>query len=79
MAGWASTGIDGLDNVLTGLEKGDNIVWQVDKIDDYADFVSPYVERAVQQGRRLVSKRLLFSGSGGRWDVAQCFCLEVRP
>lgn len=54
MVGWASTGIDGLDAVLTGLEKGDNIVWQVDHIDDFADFVDPYVERAVQQGRRLV-------------------------
>jgi len=57
MAGWASTGIDGLDAVLTGLEKGDNIVWQVDHIDDFADFVDPYVERAVQQGRRLVYLR----------------------
>ena len=72
MAGWASTGIDGLDNVLTGLEKGDNIVWQVDKIDDYADFVSPYVERAGQQGRRLVYLRfadhrpLVEPGSGIR-------------
>jgi len=57
MAGWASTGIDSLDAVLTGLQKGDNVVWQVDSIDDFADFVNPYVERANQQGRRLVYMR----------------------
>jgi hypothetical protein len=57
MAGWASTGIDGLDAVLTGLEKGDNVVWQVDRIEDFAAFVNPYVERAKQQGRRLVYLR----------------------
>ncbi|OHB81351.1 MAG: phosphoenolpyruvate synthase [Planctomycetes bacterium RBG_19FT_COMBO_48_8] len=57
MAGWASTGIDGLDAVLTGLEKGDNVVWQVDRIENFAAFVDPYVERAKQQGRRLVYMR----------------------
>ena len=57
MAGWASTGIDGLDAVLTGLEKGDNVVWQVDSIDGFAAFVDPYVERAKQQGRKLIYLR----------------------
>ncbi len=57
MTGWASTGIDSLDDVLTGLEKGDNVVWQVDGIEDYADFVGPYVERAKQQQRRLIYMR----------------------
>jgi len=57
MSGWASTGIDGLDAVLTGLEKGDNVVWQVDHIDDFAEFVDPYVERAKQQGRKLIYLR----------------------
>ena len=72
MAGWASTGIDSLDAVLTGLEKGDNVVWQVDHIDDFAAFVDPYVERARQQGRRLVYLRfanhrpLVKPGSGIR-------------
>ncbi|UCC96478.1 MAG: PEP/pyruvate-binding domain-containing protein [Phycisphaerales bacterium] len=57
MAGWASTGIESLDAVLTGLEKGDNVVWQVDSIDHFAAFVSPYVERAKQQSRRIVYMR----------------------
>ena len=57
MVGWASTGIDSLDDILTGLQKGDNVVWQVDSIEDYADFVGPYVERAKQQQRRLIYMR----------------------
>jgi hypothetical protein len=57
MAGWASTGIDSLDAVFTGLQKGDNVVWQVDSIDDFAAFVSPYVARAGQDGRRLIYMR----------------------
>lgn len=57
MSGWASTGIDSLDAVLTGLEKGDNVVWQVDGIRDFAAFVASYVERARQQARRLVYMR----------------------
>jgi hypothetical protein len=57
MPGWASTGIDSLDNVFTGLKKGDNVVWQVDSIDDFFDFVTPYVERAKQQSRRVVYMR----------------------
>jgi hypothetical protein len=57
MAGWASTGIDGLDTVLTGLEKGDNVVWQVDHIENFTAFVDPYIERAKQQERRLVYLR----------------------
>lgn len=57
MAAWASTGIESLDAVLTGLNKGDNVVWQVDGIDDFAAFVGPYVERAKRDGRRLVYMR----------------------
>ncbi|MEK7996388.1 MAG: PEP/pyruvate-binding domain-containing protein [Planctomycetota bacterium] len=57
MSGWASTGIESLDAVLTGLEKGDNVVWQVDSIDDFAAFVRPYVERAHRQSRRLAYMR----------------------
>lgn len=57
MSGWASTGINSLDAMLTGLEKGDNVVWQVDSIGDFAAFVGSYVERARQQGRHLVYVR----------------------
>jgi len=53
MAYWASTGIEGLDNVVNGLRKGDNVVWQVDHIEDFQQFVDPYVARAQKDGRKL--------------------------
>ena len=57
MAGWASTGLEGLDKILTGLQKGDNVVWQVDSVEHFHSFVDPYVERAIQDGRKLVYMR----------------------
>ena len=44
MAEWASTGLKGLDEILCGLKKGDNLVWQVDNIEDYSHFVTPYID-----------------------------------
>jgi len=49
-----STGLKGLDKVLTGLRLGDNVVWQIDAIDDYIDFVRPYVRKSLEEKRRLV-------------------------
>jgi hypothetical protein len=49
-----STGLPALDGVLGGLRPGDNVVWQVDAIEDYAPFVAPFVDRALAEGRRLV-------------------------
>ncbi len=49
-----STGVPGLDRVLKGLIPGDNIVWQVDSIDDYAPFVEPYCREAGRRGHQLV-------------------------
>lgn len=54
MTSWASTGLDSLDQVLSGLNKGDNVVWQVDSIEDYQRFVTPYVKKALQDGRKMV-------------------------
>jgi hypothetical protein len=48
-----STGLPGLDRVLRGVIPGDNIVWQIDSIDDYAAFIGPYCESARRLGRRL--------------------------
>jgi hypothetical protein len=50
----ATTGLPGLDAVLSGIEPGDNIVWEVNAIGDYQEFVSPYAEAAREAGRRLV-------------------------
>ena len=41
-----STGIKGLDDVITGLRAGDNVVWQIDDTDDYISLVKPFVRQA---------------------------------
>ena len=50
----ASTGLDGLDTVIDGLRVGDNVVWQVDRVEDYAGFVAPFVKLAAGEGKRVV-------------------------
>jgi len=57
MIGWASTGQDELDKILCGLNKGDNVVWQVDSIEDYKRFVTPYVTRAIENNRKVIYMR----------------------
>ena len=57
MAPWASTGFSGLDKLLCELKKGDNVVWQVDSVDDYRHFLTPYVARALQDKRNIVYMR----------------------
>jgi hypothetical protein len=57
MATWASTGLKGLDEVLSGLNKGDNVVWQVDSIEDYRQFVRPFVAKGLKDGRKMVYMR----------------------
>jgi len=49
-----STGMATLDRVFRGLLPGDNLVWQVDAIEDFAPFAGPYCRAAQQAGRRLV-------------------------
>lgn len=57
MAKWAqrlSTGLPQLDRVFRGIMPGDNIVWQIDAIDDYAEFVRPYARYAAENHQRLI-------------------------
>ncbi|HAY28259.1 MAG TPA: pyruvate, phosphate dikinase, partial [Candidatus Accumulibacter sp.] len=49
-----TTGLPELDAVLCGIQRGDNIVWQVEALDDYLALVRPYAEAARVQGRRLI-------------------------
>ena len=49
-----TTGIPALDGVLQGLRLGDNVVWQVEGVEDYRPLVTPFVARAVADGRRTV-------------------------
>jgi pyruvate,water dikinase len=50
----ASTGLPGLDHILKGLRPGDNVVWRVDNIEDYAAFAQPFCERALAEGKTVV-------------------------
>ncbi len=52
-----STGLPALDAVLQGLRAGDNVVWQVETLDDYAPLVAAFVARARSEGRPLVYHR----------------------
>lgn len=49
-----STGLRGLDQILTGLRAGDNVVWQIDDIDDYIELVRPFVRQALKENKRVV-------------------------
>ena len=49
-----STGLPGLDRVFKVILPGDNLVWQVESLDDFAPLVPPYCEAAIQRGRKLI-------------------------
>ncbi|HUT26283.1 MAG TPA: PEP/pyruvate-binding domain-containing protein, partial [Sumerlaeia bacterium] len=49
-----TTGLTGLDRALRGLLPGDNVVWLVDSVDDYAPFVEPYCRSVLASPRRLI-------------------------
>ena len=52
-----STGLRGLDDILDGLRPGDNVVWSVDRLEDYKDFARAFVQQALRDGRRVVYMR----------------------
>jgi hypothetical protein len=49
-----STGLPGLDRVLSGLLPGDNVVWEVDSIREYRPFLAPLVQEAIRLQRPLI-------------------------
>ena len=51
---YPSTGLDHLDEMLTRLQYGDNVVWQVDDITHYKELVIPYVDRAIAEHRKMI-------------------------
>ncbi|CAM5414327.1 PEP/pyruvate-binding domain-containing protein [Thauera mechernichensis] len=72
-----TTGLSSLDAVISGVARGDNIVWQVQSLDDYQALVTPYAYAARAQCRRLVYFRfashraLLDAGSGAEIHYPQ--------
>ncbi len=55
--GVPGTGLTSLDAILTGVRPGDNIVWQIDDVEDYAAFTGPFVAAAVAAGVPVVYVR----------------------
>lgn len=51
---YVSTGMPGLDGVVQNLRLGDNVVWQVDKIESYFHFVKPFIAQSLKDGRKLI-------------------------
>jgi len=52
-----SSGIEGIDKALDFIRLGDNVVWQVSDIKEYAFFVEPLVRQAVKEKRNLIYMR----------------------
>ena len=50
----SNTGLPGLDKILERIQLGDNVVLQVDSIDDYVKFVTPFCKEAGRRGRQLI-------------------------
>ncbi len=48
-----STGLGGLDELLTGLRPGDNVVWQVRSIDEYVPFVHHFCNETARRRQPL--------------------------
>lgn len=49
-----STGMPGFDKTIDLLRMGDNVVWQIDKLEDYIEVVKPYIKKAREDQRRIV-------------------------
>lgn len=76
MTASCTTGLPGLDQVLKGVLPGDNIVWQVERWEEYRDFVVPYAEAARRDGKRLIYFR--FASHPELLEPDQCFQIH-RP
>ncbi len=55
--GKTSTGNAHLDQVINSLRSGDNVVWQVDRLEDYAAFAHAFVAESLKNNKRVVYMR----------------------
>ena len=49
-----SSGIPQMDKCFDNIRLGDNVVWRVDRLEDFSLFVKPYAEQAIRDGRNLI-------------------------
>ncbi len=52
-----STGLRGLDEIIDNLRMGDNVVWRVGDIEEYAYFVQSYVNETLKDDKKVVYMR----------------------
>jgi pyruvate,water dikinase len=50
IAATVRSGLPPLDDLLQGLRWGDNVVWQVDRLEDYPYFAQAFAEQAINDG-----------------------------
>ena len=48
------SGIPQMDEQFDNIRLGDNVVWRVDKLEDFKLFAGPYVQQAIKDGRNLI-------------------------
>ena len=48
------SGIPQMDERFDNIRLGDNVVWRVDRLEDFRLFVEPYVEQAIRDKRNLI-------------------------
>ena len=48
------SGIPQMDRCFDNIRLGDNVVWRVDRLEDFSLFVKPYAEQAIRDGRNLI-------------------------
>ena len=48
------SGIEALDKTLDNIRLGDNVVFQLSRLDEFAYFTEPYVRQAIADGRDLI-------------------------
>lgn len=51
------SGIPEMDYALDNIRLGDNVVWQVTKLEEFQLFLEPYVEQAIREKRNIVYVR----------------------
>ena len=49
-----NSGSPQLDGLLQGLRPGDNVVWQIDRMDDYSHFAELFAEQSIKAGAKCV-------------------------
>jgi pyruvate, water dikinase len=72
------SGLPPLDDLLRGLRLGDNVVWQVDRLEDYSYFTESFASQAIRDGLDCVYLR--FAPHAPINKLQQGLnCLEIDP